>query len=76
MGYEDIIKLFGVFAEKPSGIIYIGIVILLAISEWKNPSNFTGLVAKVIVLIIAFVLVTIFNSQYFKWFKKSARNPK
>lgn len=54
------------FATKPSSIIYVGIIILLGISEWQKPTNWLGVTYKVSVLIVSFIIVTVFNSQYFK----------
>lgn len=53
------------FAAKPSGIIYVGIVALLLISEWKNPTNLWGIIEKIIILIVAFVVVAVFVNEYF-----------
>lgn len=69
MGLEDIAKVkegFNEFASKPTSIIYVGIIALLLISEWKNPTDLMGIIYKIIVLIIAFIIVTIFNTKYFK----------
>ena len=59
------------FANKPSSIIYVGIIALLLISEWKNPTDLLGIIYKIVVLVIAFIIVTIFNSQYFKHYWKN-----
>lgn len=61
---------FSEFATKPTSIIYVGIIILLSISEWQKPTDLWGVTCKIIVLIIAFVLVTLFNTQYFRYLKK------
>lgn len=64
-------KEFNEFASKPSSIIYVGIIALLLISELKNPTDLLGIIYKIVILIIAFVIVTFFNTQYFKHYWKN-----
>jgi len=58
-------------AAKPSSLIYVGIIALLLISEYKNPTDLWGVIYKIIVLIFSFIVVTVFNSQYFKRYWKN-----
>lgn len=67
----EVKKTFETFATKPASIIHMGIVILLLISEWRNPTDLLGIVYKIAIMIISFVIVTIFNSQYFKHYWKN-----
>ncbi len=68
---EMIRDAFSEFASKPTSIIYAGIIILLSISEWQKPTDLLGLTYKIFVLIISFIVVTIFNTKYFKNYWKN-----
>ncbi len=63
------------FARKPTTIIYIAIAALVIVSEWKSPStNLIKLSLKLGLILISFILITLFNSLYFKWYNRKPQN--
>ena len=63
---KDVKNSFNDNAAKPSSIISAGVIVLLAISEWQNPTNLRGVAYKIGILIISFLVITLFNTIYFK----------
>lgn len=64
-------EVFSDFATKPTSIIYVGIISILSISEWRRPTNRMGMTYKILILMLSFFIITIFNSQYFKAYWKN-----
>jgi uncharacterized membrane protein len=54
-----------IYLQTPS-LVYAGIVGLILISEYRNPTDFEGVIYNIIVLALSFFVVTIFNTQYVK----------
>ena len=56
---------------KPLSIIFIGIIVILAISEFKSTSNsLLETLERIVILIFGFVIGTVFNTLYFRWYKE------
>jgi len=64
-------KLLNEFASRPASIIYLGVIALLLISEWRNPTDLNGIISKIVILLIVFAIVTYGNTRYFKSYWKN-----
>ncbi len=62
-GLSTIIKQLGAY---PVSIVLWGIIIIIV----TLPKESRNLLVELPILLMAFILLTIFNTHYFKWFRK------
>ena len=63
MPIENKIKEFGAY---PVSIVLLGIIAIIITSE----QGFGDIILKILILLAAFIVLTFFNTQYFRWFKR------
>lgn len=61
--YSKIMKEFGAY---PVSITLVGIIFIIV----TLPGEQRDLIKEIGLLIISFILLTVFNTLYFKWFRK------